>query len=303
MSTSDTIKQAGRSAADAISHIGPVRAGLRSLSKSHLLPHSVWARLPVSETFEVEVGSSHFQYASVPGDPLGRALYWKGLPAFEGETIAEFCRFAATARMTIDVGACTGLYALIALALNPQAKAMAFEPVAANYECAKRNLQVNGWEERCDLRQECVSDRCGTAEFSVASGTEGAIVTSSSLNPNGFRGLPGQLVKINCTTLDVAVAPGTPVDLVKIDVEGFEADVLRGMQRVVAENSPHIIMEYSDETSPVAGEILDQYGYDIFHLRESGPMRVETFAFDNNFKNYLAKPRAKNGRARAASRS
>jgi FkbM family methyltransferase len=303
MATSDTIKQAGRSAADAISHIGPLRAGLRSLSKSHLLPHSIWARLPVSETFEVEVGSTHFQYASVPGDPMGRALYWRGLPAFEGETIAEFCRYATHSRMTIDIGACTGLYALIALALNPQARAMAFEPVGANYECAKRNLQVNGWEDRCDLRQECVSDRCGTVEFNVACGSEGAIVTSSSLNPNGFRGLPGQVVKINCTTLDAAVPVGAPVDLIKIDVEGFEADVLRGMRRVVAENAPHIIMEYSDETSPEAGDILNQYGYEIFHLRESGPVPVDALTFDKTFKNYLAKSRARNGRAHAAGRA
>src|ERR1700683_3002083 len=300
MTTAETIKQTGRSAADGITHIAPVRAALRSLSKAHLLPHSIWARLPVSETFDVQVGSHHFQYSSVGGDSMGRALYWKGLNAFEGETIAEFCRIAETARMTIDVGACTGLYALIALALNPQARAMAFEPVAVNYKCTERNLKVNSWENRCDLRQQCVSDRCGTAQFSVARGSDGAIVTSSSLNPNGFRGLPGQLVEVGCTTLDAAVPAGMPVDLIKIDVEGFEADVLRGMRRVVAENSPHIILEYSDETSPQVAAILDQYGYDVYHLRGSGPVRVTTVVGCGSLKHYLARPRAKTARAKAA---
>jgi FkbM family methyltransferase len=288
---SSALKQAGRSAAAAVARIPLVKPGLRPLSKAGLLPYSIWMRLPVSETFEVSTNGVCFRYASVGGDDLGRILYWKGPTAFEGETITEFARLAASARVVVDVGACSGFYTLLALACNPQSRVIAFEPVAANRKRVEANLAVNGWSARCSLRPECVSSECRMAWFHVPYTPEGGVVSSSSLNPNGFHGLGGELVETVCTTLDAAVPAGTPVDLVKIDVEGFEGAVLEGMRRIIFEQSPTIILECSDETRD-ADALLQEFGYDIYHIRAGELVPVTALTPDDIFRNYLATPKA-----------
>jgi FkbM family methyltransferase len=285
----NAFRQAGRSAAAAVTRFPLVKPSLRPLARAGLLPYSIWMRLPVSETFEVSANGVSFRYASVPGDDLGRILYWKGSTAFEGETVAEFSRVAAAARVVIDVGACTGFYSLLALASNPECRVIAFEPVAANRKLVELNLAANEWQNRCSLRPECVSNACGRALFHVPYSPEGVVVSSSSLNPNGFHGMHGELVETVCTTLDAAIPADTPVDLVKIDVEGFEGAVLEGMRRIVAEHSPAIILECSDETEGATG-VLQEFGYEIYHIAGTELVRVDELTPDDTFRNYIAKP-------------
>lgn len=216
---------------------------------------------------------------------IGRAL-----GGYEEETVGEFCAASRSARVVIDVGACTGFYTLLALGSSPGCRVIAFEPLPANQERVPANLRANKWEHRCRLRPECVSDTRGPGKLHVPH-TRYGVISSSSLNPNGFRGMPGELVETVCTTLDSAVPEDTPVDLVKIDVEGFEGAVLRGMERVMSERRPTIILEYSEETTPEVRLILDLFGYDVYHIRASGLVRVSELLPDNAFRNYLAKPR------------
>jgi FkbM family methyltransferase len=284
------VKSTVRNIASAVSRIPLVRPTLRPFSKAGLLPDPVWKRLPVDEVFDVRIETEYFRYASFDGDDLGRVLYWKGITAFEGETVVEFCSLVRSAKIVIDVGACTGFYSLLALASNPDTRVIAFEPVAANQQRVELNLLVNNWENRCILRPECVSDKCGHAKLHVPYSNGGAIVSSSSLNKNGFRGLPGETIDVQCTTLDAALAAETSVDLVKIDVEGFEGAVLSGMQRILSEQRPSIILECSEETTEDAEIILTRFGYELYHLTASGRVPVSHLVPDNTFRNYLAKP-------------
>ena len=68
----------------------------------------------------------------------------------------------------------------------------------------------------------------------------------------------------NCTTLDVAAASegGFEPDLVKIDVEGAEASVLRGARGILAGRRPGVIVEvHSPELEHECGELLVEHGY------------------------------------------
>ena len=284
------VRQVGRSAAAAVARIPFLKPSLRPLTKAGLLPYSIWMRLPVTETFQVSAGGVRFRYASFTGDDLGRILYWRGPDAFEGETLPEFSRLAASARVVIDVGACTGFYTLLALACSRESRVIAFEPVPANRDRVQLNLAANGWQDRCVLRPECVSNACGQALLHVPYSPDGSVVSSSSLNPNGFHGMRGGLIETPCTTLDAAIPSDTPVDLIKIDVEGFEGPVIEGMQRILSEHSPTIILECSDETQGVMA-ILRKFGYEIYHIRAAELVPVDELIPHNTFRNYVAKPK------------
>lgn len=108
-----------------------------------IVPSPIWKRIPVEEVFQVNIGDTFFRYASLSADDLGRALYWKGIVGYESETIAVFCSIAQQARVIVDVGACTGLYSLVALAVSAKCRVIAFEPVVAVRERCKLNIAIN----------------------------------------------------------------------------------------------------------------------------------------------------------------
>jgi hypothetical protein len=84
------------------------------------------------------------------------------------------------------------------------------------------------------------------------------------------------------------------VDLIKIDVEDFEADVLRGMVGIVRRDQPFIVCEilprnreHKNERTLQALESLD---YTAYWMTPSGYIRVSRFDFERDSTNFLLSP-------------
>ena len=84
------------------------------------------------------------------------------------------------------------------------------------------------------LHNKAVSDHCGTATFFAGSEND----VTASLKPE-----PGKHLKqeIDVVTLD-SIIPDCPILVLKIDVEGFECEVLAGGRRTV-ERTRFMIIE------------------------------------------------------------
>jgi len=232
----------------------------------------------------------HFQYQPSAYDGIGRHLYWKGESSWEFETIEIFCRLALRARRVLDIGANTGTYSLIACAAHENTRVTAFEPVPRIRAQAREAIDLNGFQDRCELREDAVSDSIGTARFHVPSE---ALPTSASLHAEGFRSLQGQHIEVQLTTIDALLAEDDAVDLVKIDVEGFEDAVLRGMERVLRQHRPAVFLECNhDGPVQALGAVIQQHGLQLYHLRPGGPVLVEGFSADasDHHRNFLALP-------------
>ncbi len=250
--------------------VSPVNRALRRLSRAKFLPSRLWKRMPVERAFQVRLfKGEEFRYISNTYDTIGRALFWRGLEDWEQETLSVFEALARQARTFLDVGANTGTYSLVACAANPNVQAMAFEPVPEVFQYLRNNVAANGWEDRCQVFEMAVSDREGTTEFHLPFSKT---PTSASLNPDGFRGIEGRLIKVRQSTLDRLCEPTMPIDLIKIDVEGFEDVVLKGMPRILSEHQPDLIIECNPDGPIEAIEsILLAEGYEFLHLHPEGP--------------------------------
>jgi FkbM family methyltransferase len=290
------VKNAGRRAVRLAMKPALVRAPLRHASKQGLLPGWLWGRLPIEAPFEVDYGQGiRFRYQPTAYDGIGRQLYWKGEGHWEHETLAVYCRMALRARRVLDIGANTGTYSLIACAAHPDTRVTAFEPVPRIRAQLEASVALNGFGPRCEVRNDAVSDRCGTARFHVPAE---ALPTSSSLHPDGFRGLEGEHIEVPLTTVDALLEPDDAVDLVKIDVEGFEHTVLAGMERTIAAHRPAIFLECNHDGPVDALEaIIAAHGLWLYHLRPSGPERVPGFGRDasDEHRNFLALPPEREG--------
>jgi FkbM family methyltransferase len=213
-----------------------------------------------------------FFYSATPNDVIARALYWRGLKDWESETIPVFYKMAQSAQIVLDIGANTGFYTLLACTANPNARVIAFEPVPRVYEKLMEHIRINHFDDRCEAHRMAVSNFVGTAQMHIPFGD---LPTSASLNTDGFRGFSGTLVEVPVTTVD-AVMGDKPVDLAKIDVEGFEPQVLEGMQMTLRRFRPALFIEcLPDGPYREVEEILKNLGYQIYLLSHNGPIQVE----------------------------
>jgi FkbM family methyltransferase len=150
----------------------------------------------------------------------------------------------------VDVGANLGLYTVAAgRAVGAEGRVVAVEPTPTTAEMLRQNVRLNGlWESGVVEVHECAAGAApGRARLAVDRADSG----HNSLYPE-----PGSTaeVDVEVVRLDDLIPAGAEVDVVKIDVEGAELAVLRGMERIVAQN-PGIV---------VFAELADE------HLRRAG---------------------------------
>ncbi len=260
------------------------RGVVHALARHPSCPSQIWKRLPVAAPAVVQLSDrASFQYRG----PFERELRWRGLEWIEGATIRPFFALASKSGLVVDVGANTGLYTLVACAASESSAVLAFEPVPENVEGLVENLQDNGWLSRCDVREVAVSNAQRTGSFHVPFDR---FPVSASLSETGFRNVAGELITVEVRTLDDELAPCPQVDLVKIDVEGFEHLVLDGMNDTLERHRPAIVLECNpDGPSDAITTILTRHQYDFFHLTNQGPVPIPRIVPDptETFRNFL----------------
>jgi FkbM family methyltransferase len=153
-----------------------------------------------------------------------RLLYLEGaryLP--ERQILASLCR--PSSRIA-DVGANIGYYLLLWERLvGPRGSILCVEPEPENLVELRRNIEANAFENARVLP--------------VAAGAAEGVVAirpgiNSGIDPEGT-------VQVGLATVDALVSEG--IDLLKIDVEGYEGEVLLGSVRTLERHRPTVFVE------------------------------------------------------------
>jgi FkbM family methyltransferase len=183
----------------------------------------------------------------------------------------------------VDVGANMGFFTLLLCDLvGPEGHVTAFEPWPRYHDLVRHNLELNGFQKRSSVVNKAVSDSTGRAEFNFESayGTgslTGGLRDFIAAHGSAFR---GETSNVDTVTLDEFLADaGRPIDFIKIDVDGAEAKVLHGMQRLIAQPRPlTIFCEFTplilrhDGIDPAA--LLDEMRRAAFVISEITPTGV-----------------------------
>jgi FkbM family methyltransferase len=157
-------------------------------------------------------------------------------PAYNGEAWLLQCLAKLAPTIIFDVGANRGEYAELALAACSQANIYAFEPMPSVFKQLKEAL---GSETRINLNQLALSDQAGDIRFWFDQSNTG--------NTTALADVQSLIHKIDSPSEVIASAQRLDtfckerminhIDLLKIDVEGFEANVLQGGAYMVSNGS------------------------------------------------------------------
>jgi FkbM family methyltransferase len=164
----------------------------------------------------------------VPSNDIHIEQWKSGSPFTQNKCLNKFIKYceSQTKKMktVIDVGAWCGTWAK---AIEPFAKkVIAFEPDQTHFECLQRNCTIN-----CTPRMEAVG-----AQLQEVSLTEDNFTQAKRVNEKG---------NIRMITLDHMAYED--VDMIKIDVEGYEMEVLKGATKTL-ESVKYLMIELNNNT-------------------------------------------------------
>lgn len=230
--------------------------------------------LPALGRFTVEVDA-----LQLSGDTGEHSSYVRELLDEDRESYTVECFRAAVhpGATVLDVGAHLGFFTLqAARAAGAEGRVVAVEPNPRTLGHLRRNLALNGVQERVRIVPAAVGAASGTTRFYV----EPAGDTSSR-----FRPAPAaEEVEVELTTADALMAGLPPVDVVKIDVEGGELEALAGMEATLARAAADVSL--FAELNPEALARAGATPADLLARLEA--LGLESRAIDERARNLVA---------------
>lgn len=181
----------------------------------------------------------------------------------------------------VDVGANVGQYAILACAVKG-ARGFCIEPIPSTFERLMTNIHLNNIQERVTCVNVGASDCNGSLYFTKCRLSTISHVTSQE-------DLKSERIMVPVRTLN-SLLEGTSPTILKIDVEGYETQVIAGANRVIANPSMHsVIIELNglgvrygfDEGKVI--ETMKEYGY--------WPYTYDPFTRTLSKRNDLGEPR------------
>jgi FkbM family methyltransferase len=164
----------------------------------------------------------------------------------------------------MDVGAYIGRYTIpIGKKVGSRGRVIAFEPNQSSAEILDRNIALNNLSNVTVFRKP-------------VGGNKKEVIYRISDRPM-FSGIGLRLnpkfvfnseMKMHSVALDeVVFGLGIErIDWLKIDVEGFEVEVLNGARNIIKNGSPRIIIEVAPENIEAVRKIFSEEGFSLSHI-------------------------------------
>lgn len=171
-----------------------------------------------------------------------------------------------------DVGANVGAISLPLARRHPGVSIEAFEPSPAVLSRLRRNLALNGdVARRVRVHDVALCDRVGFVDFYPSAEPENSGV--GTLMPSANTEATPVRVSAHAGDALIATDAARPPDVIKIDVEGFEYEVLCGLREhlsrrrdlvVIFEHEPYRLRARTQVGSAI--ELLTSLGFNLFGL-------------------------------------
>jgi FkbM family methyltransferase len=185
-------------------------------------------------------------------DAVLNALLLLGL--FEVMETILFKRLLKPGMVFLDVGANIGYYSALASSLvGKEGTVISLEPEINNFALLQKTLNANqGPDYR--LFNIAAASEDATAQFYVSEENCGDNRLAGNVRPQG--GLEWRTVTVSCRRIDDLIRENNlPLpDLIKVDVQGFEAEVLKGCRELFEKKARFVMMiEFWPEGLKAAG--------------------------------------------------
>lgn len=197
--------------------------------------------------------------------PSGDIGAWRGIvesvvwDAYRLRTLSGVATF-------VDIGANVGGFSCAMMSLFPEGRGLAVEPSPRTFAYLRSNLKRNGADQAVECVSAAVTGRGGPGEVRLFEQPTDSVI--STVVPELNRGLVGDGILVRAVTLpDLLAQSGFgSIDVLKVDVEGAEFDILRGLDDADLRGVRRIVLEYHPVPGRTPQDVvasLDRAGFDL----------------------------------------
>lgn len=193
--------------------------------------------------------------------------YWE---MWNTEAIVGLIKPGMTA---LDIGAHCGYFSLLLADLvGPEGRVLSFEPNPPIAELLRRSIAVNGFDGRTTVHEVALGDQSGAAILDVP--------RNEPKNAHVVQGVAGPgMVEVPLQRAD-RIAGAAEVDFIKIDAEGAEQAIWKGLEGILQQRRPlTILLEFAGVRYADPASFLDEilaYGFNLAEVDLVGGIRDRT---------------------------
>jgi FkbM family methyltransferase len=191
--------------------------------------------------------------------------------------------------VALDIGAHIGYYTLIfAKLVGDEGKVFAFEPDPDNFALLERNIRANGYRNVI-LERKAVSNLTGRVRLYLSEESSGGHTLFAYHDRR-------QQLEVDAVRLDDYFKHYTGrIDYIKMDIEGAEAEAIRGMPnllrthetlKLVTEFAPHHIKMSGIEPEEFL-KMLARHGFELYNVNEM-EKRIDRVEIGELLESYTA---------------
>jgi FkbM family methyltransferase len=172
--------------------------------------------------------------------------------------LSGIARVAEKGGTLFDIGAHAGLISALFCTARPSNRVFSFEPSPLSQERLKAIRRLNGLEDRMTIEQVAIGGE--KAALDMLLDPAGGFVQTQRFR-HSMQAQP-QAIRVEVETIgDAAGRLGVIPDCVKIDIEGYEDEAIRGARDFLAVHRPTLLLElhlnYLEEKGSSARAVVD----------------------------------------------
>lgn len=230
------------------------------------------------------------KYIAYPDSSFGGLVVYTRLPEYH--EMNYFYGLIDSADVVIDVGVHMGDYSLLAASKITSGKVLSFEPSKEALRVFRENILINKYENRIEVYPVVASDKQGSVSFVDSNISEVSHISfslNSTKNKNEVKSLPVDSI--------IQSQGISKIKVIKIDVEGAELLVLRGLEKSLTKHLiKNIIVEVNSDCinygyAPTdTFEYLKKFGYKLYFFDKQGKLKnLMSFPLNKKYVNIIAK--------------
>lgn len=181
----------------------------------------------------VALHNSKIKFICHPQSSYGSLIMYCNLPEYREMTFLK--KILKQGSIFVDIGANVGAYTILAASVIKTGKIFSFEPMPSALDILYENVKINNLEDRVKIVEKVVSDKTGYERFVGYNISEYSHIAIDKTSKS--KKIPSVKLDDFCKDYKIDF-----IDAIKIDVEGAELKVLKGLEYYLSLNKVGLLI-------------------------------------------------------------